>query len=150
MRVCLMRVNENDDEQFLKNEYSEKFQRIIHYLITLIRSNHLNWKKFHKFKNWVLQFLVRNKHLFKSVNKNIVLRKVIDKTENQAIILKQFHNENEHRGRERIYRCVMNKYWWWNLYQDCEKHVVNYESCQLRAFNSEKKALYFTWISSLF
>ena len=25
VRICLMRVNENDDEQSLKNEYSEKF-----------------------------------------------------------------------------------------------------------------------------
>ena len=51
VRICSIQVNKNDDEQFLKNEYSEKFQRIIHYLITLIRSSHLNWKKFHKFKN---------------------------------------------------------------------------------------------------
>ena len=42
VRVCSMRVNENNDEQLLKNKYSEKFQRIAHYLITLTRSNHLN------------------------------------------------------------------------------------------------------------
>ena len=51
VRICSMRVNKNDDEQSLKNEYSEKFQRIIHYLITLTRSSHLNRKKFCKFKN---------------------------------------------------------------------------------------------------
>ena len=54
VRVCSMRINENDDEQFLKNEYSEKSQRIIHYLITLAKFKHLNRKKFCKFKNWVL------------------------------------------------------------------------------------------------
>ena len=42
VRVCSMRVNENDDEQLLKNEYSEKFQRIAHYLITLTRLSHVN------------------------------------------------------------------------------------------------------------
>ena len=41
-RIHSMRVNENNDEQFLKNEYSEKFPKIVHYLITLTRSNHLN------------------------------------------------------------------------------------------------------------
>ena len=46
VRICSMRINENDNKQFLKNEYSEKFQRIAHYLITLTRSNHLNRKKF--------------------------------------------------------------------------------------------------------
>ena len=65
VRVCSMRVNKNDDEQSLKNEYSEKFQRIIYYLIMLARFNHLNWKKFRKFKNWALQFLVRDRYLFK-------------------------------------------------------------------------------------
>ena len=85
VRICSMRVNENDDEQSLKNEYSEKFQKIVHYLITLARSNHLNRKKFRKFKNWILQFLVRDKHLFKRINKNVSLQKVINKTENQII-----------------------------------------------------------------
>ena len=51
MRICSMRVNENDNEQSLKNKYSEKFQRIVHYLITLTRLNHLNRKNFYKFKN---------------------------------------------------------------------------------------------------
>ena len=77
-----MRVNENNDEQSLKNEYSEKFQRIVHYLITLARPSHLNRKKFCKFKNWALQFLVRDRHLFRRVNKNVLLRRIIDKAEN--------------------------------------------------------------------
>ena len=51
MRICSMRINENDDEQSLKNEYSEKFQKIVYYLITLARPSHLNRKEFHKFKN---------------------------------------------------------------------------------------------------
>ena len=150
VRICSVRVNENDNEQSLKNEYSEESQRIIHYLITLARPNHLNRKKFRKFKNWALQFLVRDRHLFKQVNKNVLLQKVIDKTENQAIILKQLHDENEHRGRKEIYRRVTNKYWWRNLYRNCKKHVVNCESCQLRALNREKKTFHLIWISNLF
>ena len=110
VRIYSMRVNENDDKQSLKNEYSEKSQRIVHYLITLVKFNHLNRKKFRKFKNLILQFLVRNRHLFKRVNKNILLRKIIDKTENQTIILKQFYDENEHRERKKFYRRMTNKY----------------------------------------
>ena len=116
----------------------------------LTRSSHLNQKKFRKFKNWTLQFLVRDRHLFKRINKNVSLRKVIDKTENQTIILKQLHDENEHRERKEIYRRVTNRYWWRNFYRDCEKYVVNCESCQLRAFNQEEKALHFIWTSGLF
>ena len=79
-----------------------------------------------------------------------MLRKIINKTENQAIILKQLDDENEHRERKEIYRRVMNKYWWRNLYRNCEKYVANCKSCQLRALNREEKTLYFTWISDLF
>ena len=45
---------------------------------------------------------------------------------------------------------MINKYWWWNLYRNCEKHVINCESRQLRAFNRKEKALHLIWISSLF
>ena len=145
-----MRVNKNDNKQSLKNKYLKKFQRIIHYLITLTRFNYLNWKEFHKFKNWVLQSFVRDKHLFKRINKNVLLQKIINKTENQIRILKQFYNEDEHREREQIYQHVTNKYRWRSFYRDCKKHVVNYKSCQLRALNREEKTLYLTWISNLF
>ena len=143
VRIRTMRINQEDNKQFLKNEYSEKFQKITHYLIILIRLNHLNRKKFSKFKNWTLQFLVRNKYLFKQINKSVLLRKVINKTENQTVILKQFCNKNEHRERERTYQRVINKYWWRNLDRNCKKHVVNCKSCQLRAFNREKKSASF-------
>ena len=64
--------------------------------------------------------------------------------------MKQLYDENEYRGREKIDRRVTNKYWWWNLYRNCKKHVVNCKSCQLRALNREKKTLHFIWISNLF
>ena len=51
VQVYSMQINKNDDEQFLKNEYSKKCQKIVHYLITLTRSNSINRKKFRKFKN---------------------------------------------------------------------------------------------------
>ena len=145
-----MRVNKNDDEPSLKHEYSEKSQRIVHYLITLIRFNHLDRKKFYKFKNWTLQFFVRDKHLFKRINKNVSLQKIINKTEDQIIILKQLYDENEHCEQEKTYRCMTNTYWWRNIYRDCEKHVVNCKSCQLCALNREEKTFHFIWISSLF
>ena len=88
--------------------------------------------------------------MFKRVNKNVLLRKIIDKTEDQTIILKQLYDKSEHRGREKIYRRVTDRYWWQNLYRDCEKYVVNCESCQLRALNREKKTLHLIWISGLF
>ena len=42
VRIYLIQVNENDNEQSVKNKYSKKFQRIVYYLITLTRFSHLN------------------------------------------------------------------------------------------------------------
>ena len=141
VRIYSMRINKNDDEQSLKNEYFKKFQRIIHYLITLARSSYLNRKKFRKFKNWVLQFFVRDRHLFKRVNKNVLLRKVINKAKNWIIILKQFHDENEHRKRERAYRRVTNKCWWRNFYWNCEKHCQRTE-CKFCVISKHKQLIW--------
>ena len=138
-----MRVNEKNDEQSLKNKYSKEFQKIVYYLITSTKSSHLNRKEFRKFKNWILQFLIVDKHLFRRVNKNDFLQEVIDKTENQTVILKQFHDENEYYNYEETYWGIANRYWWRNLYRNCKKYVVNYESHQLRALNRKKETLHF-------
>ena len=111
IRVYLMQVNEKTDEQSLKNDHFKKFQKSAYYLITLTRFSHLNRKKFHKFKNWALQFLVRDKYLFKRINKNILLWKIIEKRKNSAVVLKQFHNNNKHCECKKIYRRVTNEYW---------------------------------------
>ena len=48
----------------------------------------MNWKIFRKFKNWTLQFLIRDKQLFKRANKNVFFKQIVDKIENQQKILK--------------------------------------------------------------
>ena len=51
VQIYSMQINKKDNKQSLKKEYSEKFQRIVYYLITLTRFTHLDRKKFYKFKN---------------------------------------------------------------------------------------------------
>ena len=57
-----------------------------------------------------MQFLIRDKQLFKHANKNVFFKRIIDEIENQQKILKQLHDENEHKNRENVYRRVINKY----------------------------------------
>ena len=71
----------------------------------------MNRKTFRKFKNWTLQFLIRDKQLFKHINKNIFFKRVVDEIENQQKILKQLHDKNKHKSWENIYWRVTNKYW---------------------------------------
>ena len=63
----------------------------------------MNRKAFRKFKSWALQFLIRDKQLFKRANKNVFFKQIVDEIENQQKILKQLHDEDEHKNRENIY-----------------------------------------------
>ena len=58
----------------------------------------MNRKIFYKFKNWTLQFLIRDKQLFKRANKNVFFKWIIDEIKNQQKILKQLHDENEYKS----------------------------------------------------
>ena len=46
----------------------------------------------------MLQFLIRDKQLFKHVNKNVFFKRIVDEIENQQKILKQLHDENEYKN----------------------------------------------------
>ena len=58
----------------------------------------MNRKIFYKFKNWTLQFLIRDKQLFKHANKNVFFKQIVDEIKNQQKILKQLYDENEHKN----------------------------------------------------
>jgi hypothetical protein len=49
-------------------------------------------------------------HLFKKVNKNISLRRVMDLKVNQARILEVTHEESGHKRKEETYRRMTDKY----------------------------------------
>ena len=46
----------------------------------------------------MLQFLICDKQLFKRANKNVFLKQIVDKIENQQKILKQLHDENKYKS----------------------------------------------------
>ena len=58
----------------------------------------------------MLQFLIRDKQLFKRANKNVFLKRIVDEIKNQQKILKQLHDENEYKNQKNIYRRVTNRY----------------------------------------
>ena len=149
-RVCFINVNEIKKKLSLKKNYFKKSQRIAQYLIILIWFNKMNRKIFRKFKNWALQFLIRDKQLFKRTNKNVFFKWIVDEIENQQKILKQLHDENKHKNWKDIYRRVTDRYWWRNLYKDCKKYVVSCNVCQRKKLNRKKKTLHFTWMSTFF
>ena len=150
VRICFVSVSETEKKLSLKKNYFEKSQRIAKYLIILIWFNKMNRKIFCKFKSWALQFLICDKQLFKRVNKNVFFKRIVDEIENQQKILKQLHDENEHKNWKNIYWRVTDKYWWRNLYKNYKKYVVNCDVCQRKKLNRKKETLHFTWVSTSF
>ena len=71
----------------MRAEYSKNNVKIIKYFITLKRLSRLIIKKFRKFKNYVLKFIVRDRDLFRRASKNILLRRVINSIKNRTSIL---------------------------------------------------------------
>jgi hypothetical protein len=60
--------------------------------------------------------------------------------------LKQFHDENDHRDKENIYKKIIDRYWWNNLYDDSQKYVKTCSQCQMRDSIKEEKAFHFIWM----
>ena len=58
----------------------------------------------------MLQFLIRDKQLFKRTNKNVFFKRIIDEIKNQQKIVKQLHDENKYKNRKDIYRRVTDRY----------------------------------------
>ena len=94
----------------MRAEYSEDSVEITKYLITLRRLSRLITKKFRKFKDYVLKFVVRDKNLFRRASKNISLRRVINSTENRTSILYALYKNYSYREKKDTYRRVTNRY----------------------------------------
>ncbi len=74
----------------------------------LLRRSNINQKNFRKFKNYIFYFLVKEKRLFRKINKNISLRKIVNRTKDKNRIVKSLHNKNNYKKRKNIYRRIAN------------------------------------------
>ena len=90
--------------------YSENSVEIIRYLTTLRRLSKLITKEFRKFKDYILKFVVRDRNLFRRVSKNILLRRVINSTENRISILYVLYKDCNYREKKDIYRRITDRY----------------------------------------
>jgi len=76
--------------------------------LILLRRSNINQKNFRKFKNYIFYFLVKEKRLFRKINKNISLRKIVNRTKDKNRIVKSLHNKNNYKKRKNIYRRIAN------------------------------------------
>jgi hypothetical protein len=143
VRVFSVSIVEEEFSFILISEYSEKSQKIVVYLFTLRKSSEMTLKEFNKFKKKILRFKLQRNQLFRRNSKNVFMKKVIDDLEKRQRILKQLHDESDHRDRKNIYKRIIDRYWWNNLYDDFQKYVKTCSQCQMRNSIKEEKAFHF-------
>jgi hypothetical protein len=97
VRVFFISIVKKEFSFILIFEYSEKSQKIVVYLYTLRKSFEMSLKEFNKFKKKVLRFKLQKNQFFRRNSKNILMRKMIDDLEKRQRILKQLHDESDHR-----------------------------------------------------
>ncbi len=149
VRVFLVSAAENELSSILILEYFEKSQKIVVYLFTLRKFFEMSLKEFNKFKKKVFKFKLQRDQFFRRNSKNVSMRRVIDDLEERQRILKQFHDENDHRDKKNIYKKIIDRYWWNDLYDDAQKYVKICSQCQMRDSIKKKEAFYFIWMTLL-
>jgi hypothetical protein len=108
--VFFVSIAEEESSFILVFEYSEKSRKIVVYLFTLRKSSEMTLKEFNKFKKKVLRFKLQRDQLFRRNSKNVSMKRVIDDLEERQRILKQFHDESDHRDKEDIYKRIIDRY----------------------------------------
>ncbi|KYG40266.1 hypothetical protein M433DRAFT_236822 [Acidomyces richmondensis BFW] len=66
--------------------------------------------EFRNFKRSAMQYIVRDRQLFRKQSKNVPLVRVVDNARGREEILARLHDESGHRSREGTYRKVADRY----------------------------------------
>ena len=148
VRVASVRVTAAN-ERVLLPEYSDESERIAVWLTTLSRPANMDTKQFLKFKMHALKHLVREKHLFRRMNKNVPMRRVVDDRATKTQILEAMHEESGHRGKEGTYQKIAARYFWPEIMRDVKNHLKTCDPCQRRAAPREEEALHPIWTNVL-
>jgi hypothetical protein len=149
VRMFFVSAAENESSSILIFEYFEKSQKIVVYLFTLRKFSEMSLKKFNKFKKKILKFKLQRNQFFRRNSKNVFMRQVIDDFEERQRILKQFHDENDHQDRKNIFKRIIDRYWWNDLYDDASKYVKICSQCQMRDSIKKEETFHFIWMTFL-
>ena len=131
------------------SEYSNESKRIAVWLIILSKPVNINIKQFLKFKMHTLKHLIRKKHLFRRINKNVFMRRMINDRTIKTQILEAMHKKSDHRKKKRIYQKIATKYFWLEIMRNVKNHLKICDSYQRRIVSKKKEILHFIWINVL-
>jgi hypothetical protein len=110
VRVFFISTAKEKFSSILIFEYFEKSQKIVVYLFTFRKLFEMSLKEFNKFKKKVFKFKFQRNQFFRRNSKNVFMKRIIDDLEKRQRILKQFHDESDHRDKENIYKRIIDRY----------------------------------------
>ncbi len=110
VRVFSISIVEKKSSFILTSEYFEKSRKIVVYLFTLRKFFEMSLKEFNKFKKKAFKFKLQKDQFFRRNSKNVFMKRVIDDLEKRQRILKQLHDENNHRDKKNIYKKIIDRY----------------------------------------
>jgi hypothetical protein len=110
VRVFSISIAEEESSFILTFKYFEKSQKIVVYLFTLRKFSEMSLKEFNKFKKKAFKFKLQRDQFFRRNSKNVFMKRVIDDFEERQRILKQLHDESDHRKKENIYKRIIDRY----------------------------------------
>lgn len=113
----------------LNDGYSEESWRIAEYLTTLKRPDGMSKDEFKKLKRQALIYAVLE---YRTAQKNIPMRVIVDSDEDRVDIFRELHDKAGHRGIESTYHKIATRYVWESCYQDTKLYVISYSECQFR------------------
>ena len=123
---------------------------MIKYLVTLQCSTDMHSKTFTTFKKWALKYLVQNSELFHCESKNMSIWWVVNNSDSQKKIIKNLHDQTEHKNVESTYWCISMLYWWDRLYAQVKKYCQTCEDCQWWSKTLHNDTVFSTYTSVLF
>ena len=133
------------------SEYTEVHEEYARWLSSLKKPGKYRGRQWTKFKGEAMKYLVRDGELFRRGSKNVPLRRVVDRKEDQQEIIASQHDSNgAHKRVETTYRRVAGTYWWEGLYKDCKDYCLTCEECQRRSSLLEQDSIFSTYSQVLF
>jgi ribonuclease HI len=127
-------VQVNGEPEILDGTYSQEHKDIAKYLCTFEKPEGLTRSQLQWFKRKALSFFVQGRRLWKRAKRDYdspLL--VVDDPEIQKHLIKNYHFDSGHKGREVTYNLVKRRYFWNGMWNQIAEAVRCCPTCQAHA-----------------
>ena len=111
-------------------------------MIILRKFANINIKQFLKFKMLAFKHLIRKKHLFRPINKNVFMRKMIDDLIIKTQTLETMHEKSDYKKKKDLSK-NRDKIFLIRNHAKRQKYLKICDLCQRKSVSKKKDILHF-------